>query len=134
MSTRLQALFRLAAQSDAQSAPDGAGWITRCLHCRSKVGIDALGKPWPGTTLEHVVPRAWFGKRAAASLCADLDGPDDPRNLALACARCNHSKGRGPDAKGPADARAFQVVEQLRAARMARWRAPPIVAAVPDSS
>lgn len=100
------------------------GWMTRCLHCRSRIGITADGEPWPGTTLEHVVPRAWFGKPAAATLVARVGAADDARNLALACARCNHQKGRGPDARGPADASARVIVERLLETRMLRWRAP----------
>jgi hypothetical protein len=140
MSSRLHALLKLAALTDSLAAPATGGlpfasneptdgWVTRCLHCRSKIGVTATGKPWPGTTLEHVVPRAWFGKRAGLPLYADLSSPDDPRNLALACARCNHGKGRGADASGPSDARAFQIVERLKAARLARWRELPTAAA-----
>lgn len=132
MSARLHALLLLAALTDDQAQRDPVdprapqcGWVTRCLHCRSRVGVGLDGQPWPGTTLEHIVPRAWFGKRAAAALCAGLDSADDPRNLALACARCNHAKGRSHDANGPGDARALAVVLQLRAARLARWRPPP---------
>lgn len=101
---------------------DGSGWQTRCLHCRSTVGLTIDGKPWPGTTLEHIVPRSWFGKSKAAALVAAVGAADDPRNLALACARCNHQKGRGPDAVGPGVQRAYDIVAQLLAARTARWR------------
>lgn len=132
MSARLHALLLLAAHTDdlAERFPidlrlPQSGWVTRCLHCRSRIGIHLDGKPWPGTTLEHVVPRAWFGKRAAAGVCEGLVGPDDPRNLALACARCNHAKGRSHDANGPADPRAIAVIQQLRVARLTRWRERP---------
>lgn len=132
MSTRLHGLLLLAVHTDslAERLPSDprqaqSGWVTRCLHCRSRIGINIDGQPWPGTTLEHIVPRAWFGKRAAASLCEGLADANDARNLALACARCNHAKGRSHDANGPADPRALAVVQQLREARLARWRERP---------
>lgn len=125
MPGRLQSLLLAAARTDALAHGDGAGWQTRCLHCRSTVGLTADGKPWPGTTLEHIVPRSWFGKRQAAALITQVGAADDPRNLALACARCNHQKGRGPDAEGPAGPRAYAIIARLLAARLARWREPP---------
>lgn len=43
------------------------------------------------TSLDHVVPQAWFSKRAASALASRVgDDPDDARNLALPCSRCNH--------------------------------------------
>ncbi len=113
-----------AVRSDRCAEPVASGWITRCLHCRSRVGISATGEPDPGTTLEHVVPRSWFGRRAATPLTEGLEGPDDPANLALACARCNQGKGKGPDAAGPSDPRAREVVAQLLATRRTRLRPP----------
>ena len=134
---RLHRLLLIAAETDSEArfqparGPDPATrrrqeahWLGRCLHCRTPVGLAADGKPWPGTTLEHIVPRSWFGKRAAAALTAGLSGPDDPRNLALACARCNHGKGKGPDARGPGDPAAFEVISRLLQKRQDRWRDP----------
>ncbi len=116
----------LAARTDALAVLDGDVWSTRCLHCRSALQLRSDGTPLGHATLEHVVPQAWFGRRAAAGLTAQVgDRADDPRNLALACARCNHGKGKGPDARGPGDARAREVVAALLDARLARWRAPP---------
>ncbi len=70
------------------------------------------------------MPQAWFGKRAAQALCARVDhDPNNARNLALACASCNQSKGKGPDARGPQDARALQVTGQALDRRLTRWRA-----------
>jgi len=100
-----------------------AGTIaTRCLHCRTPLRFAASGAPLNGATLEHVVPRSWFGRPAARELVAGLAGPDDARNLALACAACNHAKGRGPDARGPGDACAREVVAAALARRLERWR------------
>lgn len=134
---RLHRLLLIAAETDIETSwqpamgPDPltgrtreAHWLGRCLHCRTRLGLAADGKPWPGTTLEHIVPRSWFGKRAAAALTVGLTGPDDRRNLALACARCNHGKGKGPDARGPGDPAAYEVIANLLARRQTRWREP----------
>lgn len=121
-SSRLKRLYLLAVRHDLAAQELGDAWLTPCLHCRSKVGISRSGEPDRGTTLEHIVPRAWFGKRAAAALCARVIGAEDPRNLALACARCNHSKGRRADASGPQDEAARRTVESLIERRLQRWR------------
>ncbi len=73
-------------------------------------------------TLEHVVPRSWFLKPGARDLIQHLSGPEDPRNLALACPRCNAGKGHGPDAAGPETPRAMDIVKKMQARRMDRWR------------
>ncbi|MFN7751340.1 MAG: HNH endonuclease [Pseudomonadota bacterium] len=101
---------------------------TRCLHCRTPLLFAPSGASLNGATLEHVVPRSWFGRGAARELTAGLDGPDDPRNLAPACAACNHAKGRGPDARGPGDARARAAVAGALARRLERWRPAPAAA------
>lgn len=124
MRPRLRRLFLLAAATDREAARDGAGWRTRCLHCRSALLLAADGEPLGHATLEHVIPRSWFERAAAAPLVARVGAPDDPRNLALACRRCNHDKGKGPDERGPRDARAFEVVAALLERRLARWREP----------
>lgn len=126
MRAKLKALFRLAVATDAEAvqARDGV-WTTRCLHCRTRLQVAADGTALGGSSLEHVVPQAWFGQRAAATLTAQVgDERDDPRNLAVACRRCNQDKGKGPDARGPSDARASEVVGTLLAKRLARWRPP----------
>ena len=126
MRPALRRLLLLAAVTDAEATRDAAGtWTTRCLHCRSRLQIAADGSALGATSLEHVVPRAWFGKRAAGPLTGRVDDDaDSARNLALACARCNQDKGKGPDARGPADTRAFEVVAALLARRLVRWRDP----------
>lgn len=117
----LRRLLRLALETDAHAVREAGAWSTRCLHCRSGLRFTEEGEPLNGATLEHVVPRSWFGKRAAAPLTEGLEGADDPRNLALACARCNQGKGKGPDAAGPGDPRAREVVARLAESRRARW-------------
>ncbi|HZF98867.1 MAG TPA: HNH endonuclease [Pseudoxanthomonas sp.] len=125
MRTALRRRLLLAALSDCQAAEMEGGWETRCLHCRRRLRIRTDGEPLGHTSLEHVVPRAWFGLRGASDLCAQVGGDaDDPRNLALACAGCNHAKGRHHDARGPQNARAYDVVATLLNARLGRWRLP----------
>jgi 5-methylcytosine-specific restriction endonuclease McrA len=117
----LRPLLRLAAATDREAHRSNGTWETRCLHCRTRLSITETGDPLGSTTLEHIVPRSWFGRRGAEELVADLSGPADPRNLALACARCNQQKGRGPDAAGPGDARAKAIVRALLDRRAARY-------------
>lgn len=114
-------LLIVAARTDTKARRHGDAWLTRCLHCGSQVGVRDDGKPIGTTTLEHIVPRSWFASRAAAPLIASVGAADDPRNLALACARCNQQKGRTHDANGPRDLRAVEVVEHLIARRLARY-------------
>jgi 5-methylcytosine-specific restriction endonuclease McrA len=123
--TKLRQLFRLAVATDAEASQGGDGvWTTRCLHCRTRLQVADDGTALGGSSLEHVVPQAWFGLRAAAALTAQVGNDrDDARNLAVACRSCNQDKGKGPDARGPTDARAYAVVETLLAKRLARWRA-----------
>ena len=126
MRAKLKSLFRRAIATDADAARSADGvWTTRCLHCRTRLQVADDGTALGGSSLEHVVPQAWFGLRAAAALTRQVgEDRDDPRNLAVACRTCNQDKGKGPDARGPADARAYAVVETLLAKRLARWRAP----------
>lgn len=127
MRPALRRLFLRALHTDLQARQVDGLWQTRCLHCRSRLHVHADGEPLGHATLEHVVPRAWFTKRAASPLTARVgNDPDDPRNLALACARCNHDKGKGPDARGPSDLRAIEVVALLLDARGQRWRDPAL--------
>jgi hypothetical protein len=125
MRPRLRGLFLLALGTDAQAERTADGWSTRCLHCRSRLHVDRDGVPSGHASLEHVVPRAWVDRRAAAALVGRVGAPNDARNLALACARCNHDKGKGPDARGPGDARALDVVAALVERRLQRWRDLP---------
>ena len=125
MRAALRRRLLLAAQTDALAVLDDGIWSTRCLHCRSALQIRDDGEPLGHATVEHVVPRAWFGRRAAGALCARVgNDANDARNLALACARCNHDKGKGHDARGPANQRARHVVDALLTARLNRWRNP----------
>lgn len=130
---KLKSLLRLAVATDTEAVRDADGiWTTRCLHCRTRLRVAADGEALGASSLEHVVPRAWFGLRAAAGLTAQVgEDQDDPRNLAIACRRCNQDKGKGPDARGPQDPRAFAVVARLLERRLARWRASEGEASAP---
>ena len=121
----LRRLFLSALSTDSEAQLNDGEWETRCLHCRRRLYLRADGEALGHATLEHVVPQAWFGKRAADRLASQVDNnANDPRNLAIACAACNHGKGVRHDARGPADERAQTVVAQLLAHRLARWREP----------
>ncbi|MFZ5638840.1 MAG: HNH endonuclease [Pseudomonadota bacterium] len=125
MRPALRRLFLLALSTDDEAVLDDDGWETRCLHCRRRLHVRTDGEALGRATLEHVVPQAWSGKRAAAALAARVgDDANDPRNLAVACAGCNHGKGMSHDARGPGDARALEVVTRLLESRLARWREP----------
>ena len=125
MRPALRRLFLRALSTDSAATLCDDQWETRCLHCRKRLQVRSDGEALGRATLEHVVPQAWFGKRAATTLCERVgDDANDPRNLAIACAGCNHGKGMSHDARGPGDTRAFEVVSQLLDSRLARWREP----------
>lgn len=122
--TSSRRLLLLAAETDMCAERVEGGWITRCIHCRSRIRVEESSNRESAGTVEHIVPKSWFESPVASSLTGGLDGPDDPRNLAIACGRCNHAKGMGPDARGPGNSRAAEVVRRLLAARLARYRPP----------
>jgi hypothetical protein len=125
MRPALRRLFLLAVETDREARLSEGVWETRCLHCRRRLMVRGNGEALGHATLEHVIPQAWFGKRAAIRLTAQVgDDPDDARNLAVACAGCNHGKGVSHDARGPTDARAIEVILALLHSRLARWREP----------
>jgi 5-methylcytosine-specific restriction endonuclease McrA len=125
MRPALRRLFLLALSTDSAAQCRDDIWDTRCLHCRRRLHLRADGEALGNATLEHVVPQAWFGKRTAAMLTGRVgDDANDPRNLAIACAGCNHGKGVSHDARGPNDARAVAVIAALLDRRLARWREP----------
>jgi 5-methylcytosine-specific restriction endonuclease McrA len=117
------ALLLRVMETDTQAMRREDGWVTPCLHCRSTLAISAAGVPLGAATLEHIVPRGWFRRTVARDLVERVGKQDDLRNLALACARCNHQKGKSHDAEGPTSARAREVISALLDARAARM--PP---------
>jgi 5-methylcytosine-specific restriction endonuclease McrA len=123
MNATLKRLYLLAALSDQQTEIRADRLVCRCLHCRRTLELQLTGEPRTPTTLEHIVPQAWFGKTAAKRICALVGEPNDARNLALACPNCNQGKGKSHDANGPRDERAVEVIQQLLARRLARMKA-----------
>lgn len=123
MRARLRSLLRLALDTDGEAVRVGAELETRCLHCRARLRLADSGEPIGPATLEHVIPSSWFGRRAAAELTDRVSGPEDPRNLAIACRRCNHAKGARHDPH-PGQVESRAVVSALLERRLARWRAP----------
>jgi 5-methylcytosine-specific restriction endonuclease McrA len=88
-----------------------AAWVGKCIHCNSKLFVTDNGST--DATVEHIKP-----------LCDDGD-PTDPRNLALACRRCNNEKGVRHDMHAGKGGRADEVIAQLQAKREERWRSAP---------
>ena len=83
-------------------------WIGKCLHCNRKLAVTPEGSTV--ATLEHIMPLSAGGS------------PDDPTNLALACASCNNEKGIHHDPYVGRGGRADEVINSLREKRMSRWR------------
>ena len=108
----------------------GEAWQTRCLHCRSALFVSKKGEPLSGVTLEHIVPQAWFERpNVIAKLALEFTQVHDAKNLALACARCNHDKGKSHDCH-PNDQHARTVVLALLASRTARYKTPLLQEAI----
>jgi 5-methylcytosine-specific restriction endonuclease McrA len=84
-------------------------WVGRCLHCRAKVTVPLDPREPASATLEHIVPR-------------NHGGDDSLTNLALACASCNHAKGRRLDCRRANDETLVRVIAELRRARQERMR------------
>jgi 5-methylcytosine-specific restriction endonuclease McrA len=113
------ALLLACARSDATFEPATIGGIPalvgRCIHCGTRVSVGFDGRSLGGATLEHIVPKTH-------------GGDDSPDNLAVACAGCNHGKGRRLDARRRGDPTLERVIELLRERRAARLREPiPLV-------
>lgn len=122
MSATLHKLMLQVMRTDRDAERTDAGWVTRCLFCRKALLLPENGQQrGGGVSLEHIVPRSWFDHRAAADLIADFDGPNDLRNLALACRNCNSGKGSGHDANGPLNPRAREIIVALLTKRAARF-------------
>ena len=86
-------------------------WAGKCLHCNAALVVADDGTPVGPVTVEHIVPRT-------------AGGSDELANLALACARCNHEKGKRHDVRYGRGARAQEVVDRLLDKRRQRLRDP----------
>lgn len=94
--------------TDSTFGANEHGYVGRCIYCNTHLCVTVLGET--DATLEHISP-----------LCAG-GSPDDPRNLALACKRCNNEKGTRHDRRAGRGGRADEVIAALRARRRGRWR------------
>ncbi|BCS35185.1 hypothetical protein TBR22_A44120 [Luteitalea sp. TBR-22] len=121
--SRLHTLLLRVVESDARATQaDDGSWIVPCLHCQSKLAIAPGGAPLGEASLEHIVPRSWFGRGPARVLVAEVGDVEALANLAVACARCNRQKGKTHDADGPSNPRAREVIAALLARRAARQK------------
>ncbi len=91
------------------SSGEREAWRGKCIHCNAHLFVALDGTPISRATVEHMLPRSH-------------GGTDDPANLALACARCNHQKGRRHDVRRKGDPVLMLLVERLLEKRRARWR------------
>lgn len=85
-------------------------YVGKCIHCNSRLYVTMQGST--DATVEHIQP-----------LC-NGGNPTDPRNLALACKRCNNEKGIRHDQHAGKCGRADEVIARLLAKRMKRWKEP----------
>ena len=109
---RARIALRIAATDRTFELCDVRGdrvWVGRCIHCRARVVVEASGATI--ATIEHIEPLTH-------------GGTDAIENVALACARCNHGKGRRLDVRRRDDPTLRAVVEMLAARRRERWRDP----------
>ena len=84
-------------------------WVGRCIHCNRKLMVATTGECLGPLTIEHILPR-------------NHGGTDEVTNLALACKRCNNTKGYRLDPLPLSNPRLIRAIEALRSARQRRWR------------
>lgn len=86
-------------------------WCGSCIHCNSKFIVEIIDNDVQTlATLEHIKPLVAGGSAI------------DPKNLALACARCNSSKGIRHDKNVGKSKRSDEIIEALLQKRSLRWR------------
>ncbi len=88
----------------------GRIWIGKCIHCNCKLGVSMTGIT--DATVEHINPLCNGGESV------------DPKNIALACSRCNNEKGIRHDKHAGKKGRADEVISILLEKRLERWREP----------
>lgn len=88
---------------------DRSAWVGKCIHCNTRLAVADDGQSLGEATLEHIIPQT-------------RGGTDEIVNLAVACARCNRTKGKRHDHKRGTGLEA--VIATLQARRAARWRDP----------
>lgn len=111
MTRRARVLTIVATDNtfEKQAARGETVWVGKCIHCRARLVVALDGTLYPGVTVEHIVPK-------------NHGGTDEAENLALACARCNASKGYRLDDRPAADPKLQEVIETLSRRRRQRWR------------
>ena len=82
-------------------------WVGRCIHCNKKLVFSMNGEPLSEGSLEHIVPKAH-------------GGTDDLCNLAIACKRCNHQKGKRHDCKPLRDDGLQNMIKSLQTRKAER--------------
>jgi 5-methylcytosine-specific restriction endonuclease McrA len=105
----LLAIVATDATFDRSVVRGEPAWVGKCIHCNARLVVALDGEAGGTATIEHIVPRTHGGS-------------DDLANLAVACARCNALKGKRLDHRRREDPTLTQVIETLRARRLARWR------------
>lgn len=110
---RARQLLRAVAESDRafvlRELRGSWAWVGPCLHCKRAIVVPRDDREPASATLEHIVPRTH-------------GGGDELENLGLACASCNHAKGKRLDWRRLDDPTLQRVIERLRAERKARMR------------
>jgi 5-methylcytosine-specific restriction endonuclease McrA len=110
---RLQRLLRTVAESDSgfalRTVRAEQAWVGPCLHCKKTIMVPCDERSPASATLEHIVPRTH-------------GGGDELDNLGLACAQCNHAKGRRLDCRSIDDPTLQKVIQRLRSLRRSRMR------------
>ena len=81
-------------------------WVGKCIHCNTKLAVADDGRSLGEATLEHVWPQTQGGTNELSS-------------------RCNREKGTRHD--HTRTQRLEEIVAELKAKRMARWRDPDTV-------
>ena len=115
MGNRSRQLLLQCALTDSTFALARLGARTvlagKCIHCKSKLAVGLDGAPLANETVEHIIPRTHGGTDAIT-------------NLAIACSRCNQSKGARLDPRRWEDETLQRVIETLAARRAQRMRPP----------
>lgn len=108
---RVLAIVATDATFARRTVDGAAAWVGKCIACGRALVVGADGRIRSHATVEHIWPRHHGGDDALA-------------NLALACAGCNHEKGRRHDHKRRDDPKLAAVAGELARRRRERWRDP----------
>ena len=106
--TRVLQIVRTDATFEQVELRGQVVWCGKCIHCNARLCVGINGDIG-AATVEHIVPLG-------------LGGSDALENLALACRRCNHLKGKRLDVRRLDDPTLQAVILTLQGRRKARWR------------